>query len=133
MSRIQNNEKTYTHEDEEAKIERLTEQKYIIQADEGWQIESVRYGKADAQEDRRLTEHAFTAPAINSDDNKLTVRFEKTSSDGANAADKTDSKKSAGVRTGDSTNIGFYLSLTAASALLLIAVPALRRRQKSKK
>lgn len=65
------NGKTYTHENKEAEIGRLARQEYIIQADKGWQTESVRYGKAGAQETVKLTDNAFTVPAINSDDNQL--------------------------------------------------------------
>lgn len=121
------NGKTYTHENKEAEIGRLARQEYIIQADKGWQTESVRYGKAGAQETVKLTDNAFTVPAINSDDNQLTVTFKKAPAGGGSGTGNTKTGKggiiSTGTQTGDTTNIAGMgtLLLLSMTAIILLA------------
>lgn len=83
------NDKVCTSEDKQVEVARLAEQTYIIQPDKGWQIESVWYGQMDAQETVKLSEDTFTAPAIYSDENKLTVTFRKSSAGGGTDTDGT--------------------------------------------
>lgn len=121
------NEKTYTHADKEAQIKRLVKQKYIIQAEAGWQIESVRYGKADAQETVKLTDNAFVAPAINSNDNKLTVTLKKAP---LGSIDKGNNVHT-GVQTGDNAPILLWGTVFTL-ALSGVALTAGMKRKKSR-
>ena len=57
-------------------IARLSEQEYIVKAGEGWQIQSVMYaGVEQKYTSDKLTQLTFTAPAINTDGQQLTVIF----------------------------------------------------------
>ena len=57
-------------------ISRLSEQEYIVKAGEGWQIQSVMYaGIEQKKTSDKLTQLTFTAPAINTDGQQLTVVF----------------------------------------------------------
>ena len=62
-------------------IARLSEQEYLVKADSGWQIESVRYtGIEQKQTNEKLTQLNFTAPVINDDGQKLIVVFAEDAS-----------------------------------------------------
>lgn len=118
------NGKSYTHADSEAEIGRLTEQKYIIQAESGWQIESVLYGKAGVQEYMELTDNAFTAPAVNSDGNKLTVTFKQASgsaggTDTGGATQDKGGNAQTSVQTGDTANVMFWGALLLLSCFVI--------------
>ncbi len=119
------NGKRYTHADKEVSIERLAKQNYVIKADTGWQIESVRYGQDGAQETVKLSKDSFTAAAVSGDDNKLTVIFRgnpengKTSMGDADTTDKsgqTSPQAGTNVKTGDTVNFVLWLSLLGISA-----------------
>jgi Uncharacterised Sugar-binding Domain. len=57
-------------------VERLAEQEYNIKADEDWNIVSVMYaGMEQKSASDKLTQLTFTAPAINTDGQQLTVVF----------------------------------------------------------
>lgn len=108
----------YTGKDKSVEIARLKEQSYLIQPEKGWKVEKVCYGQKDVLETVKLTDNAFTAPAVNSDDNKLTVRFAEVSTGSGSNTDRPNSSGDTGVQTGDNTNIAgigtlLFLSLTA--------------------
>lgn len=119
-------DKTYTSKDKQAEIARLAEQSYTIQSDKGWQVEQVKYGQKDALETVKLTDNAFTAPAVNSNDNQLTVTFKKDPA--GSGTDKPDSSGSTGVQTGDDTNIA---GLSLLLLFSMMAVILLARKKKS--
>ena len=125
------NDRTYTAKDEQVEVARLAEQTYIIQPDEGWQIEQVKYGQEGVQETVKVSKGAFTAPAICSDDNKLTVTFQKNSANGdTDTPDKggqTSPQTGTGVKTGDTVNFILWLSLLGGSGG---AVLILRRKMR---
>lgn len=130
------NDKTYTAKDEQVKVARLAEQTYNIQPDEGWQIEQVKYGQEGVQETVKVSKGAFTAPAICSDDNKLTVTFRKNSANGGTDTEDTDTpdkggqtspQTGTGVKTGDTVNFILWLSLLGGSGA---AVLILRRKMR---
>lgn len=123
------NGKTYTHADKEVQIARLAKQKYIIQAEDGWQIESVRYGKADAQEIVKLADNAFTAPAINSNDNKLTVTLKQLS--GGTTQDKG-GNIGTGVQTGDTTNVMLWSLLALLSCFGVAGTLFIKHREENR-
>lgn len=111
--------KIYTAKDKRVEVARLTEQTYTIQTDKGWQVEQVKYGQKGALEAVKLTDNAFTAPAVNSDDNKLTVTFKKGSAGGGTDKPTTpDKEKNTGIQTGSSAEL--FLPAT----LLIFSVPA---------
>ena len=57
-------------------IARLSEQEYIVKASAGWQIQSVMYaGVEQKNTSDKQTQLTFTAPAINTDGQQLTVVF----------------------------------------------------------
>lgn len=121
------NGKTYISKDKQAEVARLAEQTYTIQPDKGWQVEQVRYGQKDALEAVKLTDNAFTAPALNSNDNQLRVTFKKDPA--GSGTDKPGSGGSTGVQTGDSTNIALY-GMAMAFSFFLSAVLIHYRQQK---
>lgn len=116
---------TYGQGSKSVQVERLKEQTYIIQPDDGWQVELVSYGQKDAQEEVKLTDQSFTAPIVNSDDNKLTVTFRKNSVSSGNDKDsptRADKSGSTGVKTGDTTNVNlmsFLLLMSGIASFLL--------------
>lgn len=115
-------DKTYTSKDKQAEVARLAEQTYTIQPDDGWQVEQVKYGQKEAPEVIKLTDNAFTAPAVNSNDNKLIVRFTKASAGGGNNTHKPNDSGNTGVQTGDNSNIasmGTLLLLSMTAIILL--------------
>lgn len=63
--------------DQTIQVERLAEQSYLIQAEDGWRIESVTYGQDGQAAEVTLTDSVFTAPALNQDGNVLTVTIEE--------------------------------------------------------
>lgn len=114
--------KTYTSKDKQVEVSRLAEQTYIIQPGKGWQIETVLYGQVGTEEQVMLSKDTFTAPAINSNDNKLTVTFQKNSvSNGANKenTDTPDKYNQTGInaKTGDTANIFLWFALIGVSGL----------------
>lgn len=114
-------DKTYTSKDKQAEVARLAEQTYTIQPDKGWQVEQVKYGQKEAPEAIKLTDNAFTAPAVNSNDNKLVVHFTKVSA-GENNTHKPNGNGNTGVQTGDNSNIagmGTLLLLSMTAIILL--------------
>lgn len=111
-------DKTYTSKDKQAEVARLAEQTYTIEPDKGWQVEQVKYGQKDAPEVIKLTDNAFTAPAVNSNDNQLTVTFKKDSA--GSGTDKPDSSGSTGVQTGDNTEISGIAILMLLSGTVII-------------
>ncbi len=112
----------YTSKDKSVEIARLKEQTYLIQPKKGWKAEKVCYGQKDMPEAIKLTDNVFTASAVNSDDNKLTVRFAEVSAGGGSNTDRPNGSGGTGVQTGDNTNIAgigilLFLSLTASILL----------------
>jgi len=70
-------------------VARLFEQKYIVKADEDWQIESVIYaGEEQKETSEKLGQLIFDAPAIREDGNQLIIVFEQIKT---SAADEKDS------------------------------------------
>lgn len=146
------NDKTCTSEDKQVEVARLAEQTYIIQPDKGWQIESVRYGQMGAQETVKLSGDTFTAPAIYSDENKLTVTFRKSPAGGGTDTEGTgtegtdtegkdtegtadkDGQSAAqtgtGVKTGDTFRLIMWLPLLGISGVTALM---LRRKKMADK
>lgn len=123
--------KTYTSKDKQVEVARLAEQTYTIQPDKGWQVEQVKYGQKGALEAVKLTDNSFTAPAVNSDDNKLTVTFKKGSAGGGTDKPTTPDKGGGtGVKTGDNAPILLW-GTVAVIALAGIALTAGMKRKKS--
>lgn len=129
----------YSQENKSVEIERLKEQTYTIQPDKGWQVESVSYGQKDTLDTVKLTDNSFTAPAVNSDDNKLTVTFKKAPFSGGNGTDSTNKPTTpdkggnthTGVQTGDNTHVQLWGTVTV-MALAGIVLTAGMKRKKSR-
>lgn len=125
------NGRAYTTKDKSVEIERLKEQSYTIQPDNGWQVESVSYGQKDAQEAVRLTDNSFTAPAVCDNDNRLTITFKKAPFSGGNGTDSTDKPTTpdkggnthTGVQTGDNTHVQLWgtVAVMALAGIVLTA------------
>lgn len=125
--------KTYTSKDKQVEVARLAEQTYTIQPDKGWQVEQVKYGQKDALEAVKLTDNAFTVPAVNSDDNLLTVTFKKGSAgSGTDKPTTPDKGGGTGVKTGDTTNLPFTVALflLSGSASVILYMKTAQRRKK---
>lgn len=106
-------------------IERLSEQSYRMQADDGWKIDTVSYGTA--QEPQAVTPipATYTAPAITMDDNILTVTFKQSDEKKAEAV-----LPSSLPKTGDGTTIlSYFAALTGAILVLHIALPFRKSRK----
>ena len=69
-------------------VARLSEQKYIVKADEDWQIESVIYaGEEQKETSEKLGQLIFDAPAIREDGNQLIIVFEQIKTSAAGEKD----------------------------------------------
>ncbi len=124
--------KTYTPKDKQVEIARLAEQTYTIQLDKGWQVEKVKYGQKDALETILLADNAFTAAAVNGDDNQLTVTFKKDSAgSGTDKPTSPDKGSGTGVKTGDTTNLSFTVALflLSGSASVILYMKTVKRRK----
>ena len=126
------NEKTYDHKDKSIEIARLEEQEYIFQPEKGYVVESVSYGIKGNEQEIKITENRFTAPAIHSDGNILEVKFKKQTVSPGNNSDTTDKGENhgTGVKTGDRTNIlGFsVLFLVSGIGLVLLSKKKYQKR-----
>ena len=114
-------------------VARLVKQEYNVQADEGWQIKSVKYaGEEQKNNNDKHTKLTFTAPAINEDGLQLVVTLEEDKSyKGKNVSTTTtkakpqllnNSGKGGIVKTGDTSNFLFYgvLLVLASGAIILM-------------
>lgn len=119
-------------------VERLKEQKYVIQAEDGYEITEVTYGPEGEAEEITLTGSAFTAPALNQDGNILTVTVEeeaeetKSSPPTGTTTGKTSTKDttSQAVKTGDETTLLLPVTgMTAALAAIAICGFSIRKRR----
>lgn len=106
-------------------IERLTKQQYHIKADAGWAIDTVSYGTAQEPEVVRLVGSTYTAPAITTDDNILTVTFKESGEKKAQAMISPSLPK-----TGDGTTILSYLATLAGTILVLVGFFSFRKSRK---
>lgn len=133
--------KTYTGT-KTIQVDRLKEQKYVIQAEDGYEITEVTYGPEGQAEEITLTGSAFTAPALNQDGNTLTVTVEEaaeetqsptpTGTTTKTPTGKTNTKDttSQAVKTGDETTLLLPVTgMTAALAAIMICVFSLRKRR----
>lgn len=106
-------------------IDRLSEQSYRMQADDGWKIDTVSYGTAQEAQAVTPVPTIYTAPAITTDDNILTVTFKQS-----------DKKKAQTVlppsrpKTGDGTTVFFYFSVLMGAILVLLIVLPFRKSRK---
>lgn len=127
------NGKVYTSKNKETEIARLEKQTYIIQADKGWQADKVSYGQKGEEKAVKLADNTFSAPAIHSDDNQLTVTFKKASA-GSNGGkpSTSDTSKNGKVKTGDTANILLYgVILLFSVCFLIVTIRGLQSRNKN--
>lgn len=129
--------KTYTGS-QTIQVERLKEQKYIIQAEDGYEITEVTYGPEDEAEEITLTGSAFTATALNQDGNILTVKVEKkaeetqspTPTGTTTGETNTQDTKPQTVKTGDETAILLpVFGMMAALAVIAICMLSIGKRR----
>lgn len=108
---------------QDIKVKRLSEQKYTITPDKGYQIDTVSYGKPDSMETVTLSsDNTYTAPVIHEDEFVLKVTFKAVPDSGTGGnenADGTTSGSGNSPKTGDYTNTGLWGSLLIVSALLM--------------
>ena len=130
--------KTYTGT-QTIQMDRLKEQKYIIRAEDGYELTEVTYGPEGQAEEITLTNSAFTAPALNQNGNILTVTVEEEAEEETQSptptgttTGKTNTKDttSQAVKTGDETTLLLpIIGMTAALAAIMICVFSLRKRR----
>ena len=78
-------------------------------------------------------DNAFTVPAVNSDDNQLTVTFKKGSAgSGTDKSMTPDKENGTRAKTGNTTNLSFTfaLLLLSGSASLILYMKTTQRRKK---
>lgn len=111
---------------QEIQIKRLSEQKYTITPDKGYQIDTVSYGKTGSMETVSLdSNNTYTAPALNEDGFILKVTFQASPDSSAGG---TTGSSGSSPKTGDYTHIRVWGSLFALSALLMVS--AVRKKKK---
>ena len=122
---------TYTGT-QKIEIPRLAEQSYYIKADNGWEIDTVSYGKADSLETVSLDkENRYTASALYEDGLMLKVTWKKAQaqpSDTRQGNTGTGTTTGNNVKTGDMTNPAVWGTLLGLSALLLMYVGTMKQR-----
>lgn len=106
-------------------IDRLSEQSYRMQADDGWEIDTVSYGTAQEPQAVTPVPAIYTAPAITTDDNILTVTFKQSDEKKAQAV-----RPSSLPKTGDGTTVFFYFAALTGAALVLLIVLHFRKLRK---
>lgn len=116
------NGKAYTSKEKEVLVSRLAEQSYTIEAEKGWQVDMVAYALKAKLVNIELKGNTFTAPAINSNENKLTVRFKQQSASGNAGSHEQSGNTGTGVQTGDNANIILFCGLLIFSGTVIALI-----------
>lgn len=117
-------------------IPRLSQLTYEFVADEGWQLESVSYGKEGSVKEVALTGTSFMPEEVYEDGYTLHVVFAekgKTGTDGTNKGDNIQvgadgTNKSDNVQTGDQTNVVFWEVLLMGSTVAVCSLSKKKRK-----
>lgn len=140
-------------------VDRLKKETYTIQAEKGWKVAEVTYGLKGQAEKAELEDSVFTAPAINQDGNVLTVTVvegtetpdetptptpdatgtptpgateKPTGVPGGTGSGGSSAKGTVNtVKTGDETNIGFFIGIMVVSIFITSGCILAARKKKA--